>query len=202
MVTRADVHNPCGGDPCLDFVNSIGRSPAGVEDERLVDYAALLAWSTGAGTLAAAEVRALDRAARERPAAARNVLQRARALREALFAILHADVQGAPPPPADLATFHAELAKALAHARVEPVEEGYAWTWAEAAGALDAPLWPVARAAADLLVSPERASIKECASDDCLWLFVDRTKNHGRRWCEMKVCGNRQKVREHRKRHR
>jgi predicted RNA-binding Zn ribbon-like protein len=56
------------------------------------------------------------------------------------------------------------------------------------------------RAAAELLTSPERALVKRCASDTCLWLFLDRTKNHARRWCDMKVCGNRAKVRRHRKR--
>jgi len=30
---------------------------------------------------------------------------------------------------------------------------------------------------------------------DCGWLFFDATKNSRRRWCEMRVCGNRAKVR-------
>ena len=61
-------------------------------------------------------------------------------------------------------------------------------------------MWPIARSAAELLVSSDRALVKEGASDDCLWLFLDGTKNHKRRWCEMKTCGNRAKVRKHRRR--
>jgi predicted RNA-binding Zn ribbon-like protein len=53
----------------------------------------------------------------------------------------------------------------------------------------------VARAAADLLVSPERALVRECASGTCSWLFVDRSRTHQRRWCSMKTCGNRAKAR-------
>ena len=54
--------------------------------------------------------------------------------------------------------------------------------------------------AAELLVSPQRNHVKRCASATCLWLFLDETRNHQRRWCDMKVCGNRAKVRAHRAR--
>ena len=29
----------------------------------------------------------------------------------------------------------------------------------------------------------------------CRWLFLDRSKNHSRRWCDMRICGNRSKTR-------
>ena len=76
--------------------------------------------------------------------------------------------------------------------------------WARNRGekALDSALWPIADSAAKLLTSPDRKRIKECASNNCLWLFLDTTKNHKRRWCDMKSCGNRAKVREHRRRKR
>ena len=62
---------------------------------------------------------------------------------------------------------------------------------------LESALWPIARAAADLLLSDELQHLRMCASDDCAWLFIDRTKNHRRRWCDMKTCGNRVKARRH-----
>jgi len=34
-----------------------------------------------------------------------------------------------------------------------------------------------------------------CAADDCAWVFLDTSKNHSRRWCDMKACGNRAKAR-------
>jgi predicted RNA-binding Zn ribbon-like protein len=125
-------------------------------------------------------------------------------LREALYRIFSAPVEGAHAEPADLARLNDELALALARARVAPGEVAagaFAWTWdasPDARSALDAPLWPLARSAAELLTSPERALVKRCAGDPCLWLFLDRTKNHARRWCDMKVCGNRAKARRHR----
>jgi predicted RNA-binding Zn ribbon-like protein len=35
---------------------------------------------------------------------------------------------------------------------------------------------------------------KRCEGKECGWLFFDATKNKSRRWCEMRVCGNRAKV--------
>jgi predicted RNA-binding Zn ribbon-like protein len=58
-------------------------------------------------------------------------------------------------------------------------------------------LAPVVRAAADLATSAELSRIRECGSDTCFWLFLDRSKNGTRRWCDMKVCGNRAKARRH-----
>ena len=45
-----------------------------------------------------------------------------------------------------------------------------------------------------------RDRIRVCGNPLCRWLFVDRSRNRSRRWCEMAVCGNRVKVGRHRHR--
>ena len=57
---------------------------------------------------------------------------------------------------------------------------------------------PVVRAAVDLLTTDVLERVRVCADDSCAWLFVDTTRNRTRRWCDMKVCGNRNKVRRFR----
>ncbi|WP_374229125.1 CGNR zinc finger domain-containing protein [Ktedonobacter sp. SOSP1-52] len=57
---------------------------------------------------------------------------------------------------------------------------------------------PIVRSAAELLTSSERSLVRECASATCSWLFVDRTKNHRRRWCTTTGCGNVAKIRRYR----
>ena len=42
--------------------------------------------------------------------------------------------------------------------------------------------------------------LKVCPADDCLVAFYDQSRNHSAVWCDMKVCGNRAKVREFRER--
>ena len=62
------------------------------------------------------------------------------------------------------------------------------------------PLAPVIKSAVDLLTSGAIGRVRTCAADTCEWLFIDTTKNRTRRWCDMKVCGNRAKVRRFRSR--
>jgi predicted RNA-binding Zn ribbon-like protein len=43
--------------------------------------------------------------------------------------------------------------------------------------------------------------LKACRADDCKWAFVDSARNRSRQWCDMAVCGNREKARRFRTRH-
>ncbi len=53
----------------------------------------------------------------------------------------------------------------------------------------------VAISAVSLLEPARRARIRICAH--CGWLFLDRSRNRSRVWCDMTVCGNRTKARRH-----
>ena len=44
--------------------------------------------------------------------------------------------------------------------------------------------------------------LKACARDQCRWAFYDHSKNRSGRWCVMEVCGNKEKARTYRRRHR
>ncbi len=52
-----------------------------------------------------------------------------------------------------------------------------------------------ARSALHLAFQMPNDRIKCC--QNCGWLFVDQSKNKSRIWCDMRVCGNRQKARNH-----
>ncbi|MQA61123.1 MAG: hypothetical protein GEU86_06430 [Actinophytocola sp.] len=86
------------------------------------------------------------------------------------------------------------------HLSLRPAPGGPArWELASTAG-LPAPVLAVARAAADLLTSPEVGTVSACPGHDCGWLFLDRSGR--RRWCSMRTCGNRAKVAAHARRRR
>lgn len=36
--------------------------------------------------------------------------------------------------------------------------------------------------------------LKTCADDNCRWAFYDHSKNRSGQWCDMSICGNRNKV--------
>jgi predicted RNA-binding Zn ribbon-like protein len=53
------------------------------------------------------------------------------------------------------------------------------------------------------LAATERLDrLKMCASEECRWVFFDRSKPANRRWCNSALCGNRQKTRAYRERRR
>lgn len=53
----------------------------------------------------------------------------------------------------------------------------------------------LATSALSLLAGQEWRRVRICRN--CDWLFVDRSRNGSRLWCDMSVCGNRQKARRH-----
>jgi predicted RNA-binding Zn ribbon-like protein len=174
----------------LDFAN-------GVEDWG-TSYGDLVTWSTHAGLLAAEQARNLDLLAAAHPAEAARALARAVMLRHALYQVFSAVASAQPVAPRALATLNAALARALARLRLVALQDGaVGWAWAGEADALDRVLWVVARDGADLLTGTERGRVRECAGDDCDRLFVDRSRNRSRRWCEMTHCGMLAKSRRH-----
>ena len=90
-----------------------------------------------------------------------------------------------------------EVSNALAHGRLAPTGEGFGWIWPGFADEPESLLWPVAKSAADLLTSERLARVRECAGGTCGWLFIDTSKNHSRRWCDMRDCGNVAKAKRH-----
>jgi predicted RNA-binding Zn ribbon-like protein len=73
--------------------------------------------------------------------------------------------------------------------RVAPRAQGYP-------AVLATLLVPVASASMD----GTWARTKACVADDCQWAFYDSSRNRSGRWCDMAVCGNREKVRTYRSR--
>jgi predicted RNA-binding Zn ribbon-like protein len=200
-----------GGDPCLDFVNTVGgrissrassSTASLVRNDKLASYGDLLAWAGHAGLLDERASRKLARHAAQRPREASRVLSRAVAGREALHRALSSLMEGRPPAPGDLAILNGELATLRRHERLVAAEDGLRWEPARSGSRLDSVLWPVWRAAALLLTSEDGSRLRRCGGEDCGWLFLDHSKNHSRRWCTMEDCGNVSKVRRFRRRRR
>jgi len=61
-------------------------------------------------------------------------------------------------------------------------------------------LAPLLHAAAEMFTSFDPRRLRQCES--CFLHFHDTTKNTARRWCSMKLCGNRAKVAKYAARHR
>ena len=191
-----------GGSVALDFANTLGGMHTAPTHEHLVEYKDLVEFGRSAATLSRPEVRRLIEEAARQPARAAAALRRAIALREAIWRVFDAFATNTRADATDLATIQEEELVALKHARFAQSGSDVAYQWSDEL-TLDRPLWDIARAAAEQLRSKrDLARVRECGSDTCEWLFIDKSRNHSRRWCDMNDCGNTAKVRRYRQRRR
>lgn len=184
-----------GGDRSLDFVNTVDWTPGGLENDRLGTYERLVTWSREAGVLSDRQARGLRDAVGRHPRAAQAAYEAARWTRWVLHEVFYAVIKRHPPAAA-LAEFSRLLAQAHQHLDVAPAPPGrrreqraLTWEWRGLPEQPESVLWPIVRSAAGLLTSPEADRLRMCAGPDCGWLYVDRSRNGLRRWCEMQTCG-------------
>jgi predicted RNA-binding Zn ribbon-like protein len=190
------------GDPALDLVNTIDWTSRGPENERLTDYDRLTRWAEGAGVVSAGAAAALRKRAGEKPGEAAAAHRYALETREAL-ARLFGRMAAGKASSRDLHEFNRLLGPPLEQMRLVPsrpaqpdwpVELG----WEDTEKRLDSVVWPVLWSAARLLTSDEATEIRVCGGEDCGWMYVDRSRNGLRRWCQMETCGTREKTRRRR----
>ena len=184
-----------GGRLCLDFVNTrASHFDAGARDY-IGDYQDLVDWLRACdGGLDARQATQLGALARAHPRRAGAAFAHAHTLRDLLYRVFAAAAAGGNASRADLDALNLETSEALAHRRLVP---GQPWRWAWTGDAdLMLPLWQVLASSAELLVADDPTRLKQCpAPDGCGWLFYDTSKNHTRRWCSMRMCGNGAKAR-------
>jgi len=186
-----------GGDLSLDFVNTWGDRGRPETDD-LGSYPRFLAFARQTGLLAPDVLEALAARGLAEPLAAEAALLAARGLREALFGLFSARAHGRRLPSVDLAALNRALREALPHLCIASGAPSPAcWRWREGERHLTSPLWPIIRAAADLLTREPSAPVRECEGSQCTWLFLDLSRGRSRRWCSMTSCGNREKARRH-----
>jgi predicted RNA-binding Zn ribbon-like protein len=184
--------------PCLDFVNTVDWRPTDHASDRLGDYDDLVRWSLRAGLLDERRAKGLRTEAHRQPDEAQRVFDRAVALRETIYRLALSIIHGTSPKQVDAEELNGPLEESAVHLRLVPKEQGLLWTWRGDDSDLRWPLWLLARCAADLFTSESSGRIRQCAGPDCGWLFLDRSRNRSRRWCDMADCGNREKARRHR----
>lgn len=185
------------GELCLDFINTVDNRLVPERRQDLVpSYADLLEWAAQAGALSASQRRLLEREALAHPGRASAVHERSVTLRECLYRIATAIANHRRVAANDLGVLNTFLDEALAHLKLQPTQEGFRMDYAQSDLPLDFVFWPIVRSASDLLTGDDLQSVRECGAGTCRWLFVDRSKNHSRRWCDMKICGNRIKARK------
>lgn len=172
-------HRFSGGSLALDVANSVVlRDDPARRIDRFADPALIDAFAGGANRHGAER----DRFGRLEPVAA-DARENFLALREAIDRHFRAQARG-DGSPALLADLLERVAETLRRSGDRPQ-------------ALDT---ATARSALSLVALSEPDRLKICPN--CRWLFLDRSRNRSRAWCDMAVCGNRVKASRHYRRRR
>ncbi|GAA2755256.1 CGNR zinc finger domain-containing protein [Actinopolymorpha rutila] len=189
-----------GGHLALDFANTVDDPLGPQRHDHAATYDDLVSWSTRVETVTGAQEARLRRLARRRADDAAHTLERAHELRDTLnkvFGRIADSGSGAAETARHWTRLRPFVTDAMAAATLAeepaPSPGSPAWRWAwPRSDDLAVVLHPVAVAAADLLVSDQLHRLSRCAR--CPWLFLDTSKNHSRRWCDMNDCGKAQKI--------
>jgi predicted RNA-binding Zn ribbon-like protein len=166
----------------LDATNTVVlRGDAVRSFDRFEDTVELVRFADAASDQRSKELRGRRLVFTYSEAAARRVLE----LRESADRLFRAAVLTG-------AIQNAEL-PALLRAIASCIEGGHGpWSTASPTVSFEVAL---ATSALSLLAGEEWRRVRICRN--CNWLFVDRSRNASRLWCDMSVCGNRQKAKRH-----
>ena len=169
--------------PVLDFVATVAERTT-AREEKLRKPADLADWVMQSGIVD------------HPPTITTRQLEQAKQLREALFGLLSALIDGSEPQPADR-----DLVNKAASGP-GPTLQLTSNGEVSRHGDIDAVLAVLAQDCLDLFDSADRKALHWCADPSCTRPFIDRSRGHRRRWCGMKGCGDRAKAAAYRARQR
>ncbi len=203
MTTRAietawlDDIEIVGGHLALDFVNTVHSRTEAVTRDYLDTPEHLFGWCVHQEIVGMAQAGTLARLSASKRD---QLLGRARCLRATLHALFDGYLHGRPDPQA-LDAFNHDLEGMSCWRRLDIEDDRFAWYFRVAPAHPESLFAPIVFAAAELLRSTDLARLKACPPPQgCGWLFLDRSRNGSRTWCNMKTCGNLAKQRRHRAR--
>jgi len=202
------LHKPAfqliAGHPLLDLVNTLdgrfrqyGPHLADPSQSSPIDllngYEDLLLFVEMESLLTARQTRQLQRAASGN--AGSRVLASCIELREAAADVFYTGLDGHKPSAIPLRALARFFKAALGPQELMWKDLRIEWDWPELEAWTELPLWLLSLSAASLMISDDMKRVRACENPDCRLLFLDISKNHTRRWCDMKLCGNRMKAR-------
>lgn len=175
-------HRFSGGLLILDATNTVVlRGDPTRSFDRFENAAEFARFALAASAYRSEEINGRSLVFEHSDAAARRVLD----LRESADRLFRSAVLTGELPNAHLPALLRAIASCLESTDEEPTNVSQPLSFESA----------LATSALSLLAGQEWRKVRICRN--CNWLFVDRSRNASRLWCDMSVCGNRQKAKRH-----
>ena len=188
-----------GNHLALDFLNTRPLLSGEEPTELLPDFAALQRWFRAAGLLGPRDASALQRQWGESDKA-RRTLESLHRLREKQRKEILKYEAGEDLPRANVEEINRLMAEHPMRTRLIATEDGLRTELYCDSREPEDLLGPIVHSIAQLFADLDRTKIRKCSN--CVLHFYDTSKKGTRRWCSMRVCGNRAKVATYAARHR
>lgn len=184
-----------GGCLVFDFTNTVNTRKPVPEFEYLKTFGDFLEWSAKAGSLTGDRILVLREYASLNQMAALATLDQVIAVRENLYRLFSAIASGEAPEATIVNAFNERLSMVFQKINLSIGTAGADVHFKADAIALDEPLNLIIQSAFEVLTRQDFGRVRECPR--CGWLFLDTSRNGKRRWCDMNVCGSREKALEY-----
>jgi predicted RNA-binding Zn ribbon-like protein len=183
----------------VTFANTLEYT-RGVPSDHVPEPRELLAWLKEQGLIGErGRVMEAQRLRRD-PAEAERRLERFRYLRNLIHAIAERMNDGHSPTRDQIRELNHILRHGLHYHQLVPEGEGARYSVTQVGDYLDQARATIASSLANFLAQDDPHRLRTCANEGCREVFIDRSPTGRRRWCDMRVCGNRAKVARHRSR--
>lgn len=190
-----------GGARVLDFINTTnGRRPGTalkVIEERLTSFQFFFEWALHASLVSVEEFEAYKSMVFESPMSYQPDLDAIIAFRECLYSVFYNLSLHRPAADEALQQINQTFQHGVTWRVLRSVDGAPAWGWKACTSAQELTAMLMGRLAIEAthwLVSGELNGLRSCSSTDCDWVFLDLSKNKQRKWCQMSVCGSREKL--------
>ena len=190
-----------GGARALDFINTTnGRRPGTalkVIEERLTSFQFFFEWALHASLVSAQEFETYKPMVFESPIPYQPNLDVVIAFRECLYGVFYPLSLHQPVADEALQRINLAFQQGVTWRVLHSVDGAPAWGWKACANAQELTAMLLGRLAIEatqLLVSGDLPVLRSCSCTDCDWVFLDISKNKQRKWCQMSVCGSREKL--------
>ncbi|ORW95831.1 hypothetical protein AWB92_08420 [Mycobacterium sp. IEC1808] len=164
------------GRRCLDFAGTLKYRGSARREELLTDPQRVSDWAVGAG-LVDTPLEMTD-----------DEVATAIAVREAIYRVVVAGLDGGRPDAADVDLLNAYASRPQLTPTLHP--DGSV----SRSGTVQQLLAGLAADLLDLYAGPDIGKVKRCSHPGCTRLYVDASRAQNRHWCGMRTCGNRAKV--------
>ena len=177
-----------GGSFCFDFTNTVHSRKDEATYDYLNSYIDIIDWGERVKLLPKERLSKLKDYAQEHKKEAELKLNEIISKRELLYKIFSALAHDKSLTEKETESFNDSLSDSLSNIRLKIGRAGINVAWRETEIDLMEPLWAVYKDAYDIITTAQLNRIKECKA--CGWVFMDKSKNNSRTWCNMQTCGS------------